>query len=223
MKIIFVILTLCMLTGCYDNKETDSLAVVMAVGIDASGEEKEYTFAVADNSGFAEKSSGDSAGLVCFSQKAKNIENATKYLDGNLSKKLSLSHLSAVIFSEESARNSMYEDIDYFESKVYVRPQVMIGVCQKTASDYLESLKPRLETNPEKYFRSIFDSKDSRVTDLRIIDFTNAYHKDKRVLAPYIIVNGKENLTETKSYINGSAVIKNGKCTEIINTKGNKK
>ena len=212
-----------MLTGCYDNKETDSLAVVIAVGIDEAGEEKEYTFAVADNSGFSGKSEGDSAGLVCISQEAKNIDSAIKKLDRKLSKNLSLSHTSAIIFSEDSARNNMYDDIDYFESKVYVRPQVMIGVCQKTASDYLKSLKPRLETNPEKYFRNIFDKKDSHIPTLRIIDFTNAYHKDRETTAPYIKVKGKETLTETQSYISGTAVIKDGKCVEINKLKGNTK
>ncbi len=216
-KLAVIILMLSMLTGCYDNRETDTLATVMAVGVEQGEDGKKYTFAVADTGGYSGDSKGDSAALICFTQTGKTVDAAVDALDRKLSKKLSFSHLSALIFSASAAQSDMYSEVSYFEKKISVRPQTMIAVSEISPKDYLDNLKPNLEVNPEKYFQNVLSRNESYVSTLRLCDFTNAYHEGATTSAP--LIKGKEEtkkLTEEDTFISGSALIVDGKMTEVM-------
>ncbi len=217
MKIAVILLSLCLLTGCYDNKETDTLATVMAVGVDEAENEKEYTFAVADSGAYSGDAKGDSTSLICFTEKGKDIDSALDSLDRRLSKKLSFSHLSAVVFSKKSAKKDMYSDISYLEKKASVRPQAMIAITDLSAKKYLKGLRPSLEVNPERYFQYIMDKNEFYVSELSLSDFTNAYHTGETASAP--VIKSKKNddkLSEEDTYISSTALIKSGKLKDIV-------
>ena len=95
---ILILGTILMLSGCYDNRETDTLATVMAVGIDQGEKEglKKYTFAVADTGGLAGSDKGDEASLICFFADGKSADEAIHTLGAKISKELSFSHISAI-------------------------------------------------------------------------------------------------------------------------------
>lgn len=200
-------------TSCYDNRETDTLATVMAVGIDKkdSSDIKTYTFAVADTGGLSEGKKGDSASLVCFSANGENIETAVRDMDKRISKKLSFSHLSCIFFSINSAGEGMKDELEYFEKKVAVRPQIMIAVTEIDAGEYLRNLNPVLEVNPEKYFRSVFEKGETYVPTMTISDFTNSYHTDSFAFTPVISVSDGEKFTEENTSVDRVAVIFRGK------------
>lgn len=205
--------------GCYDNNETDTLATVMAVGVDKSENEgiKSYTFAVADTAGFSGGSKGDGASLVCFTSQGEDVDRAIRDLDTKISKKLSFSHLSALLFSDNIATDGMYDEVNYFEKKISVRPQTMIAITDIDAGEYLKSLKPTLEANPEKYFQSIFQRSSSYVPNVSISDFTNAYHTASAVLVPVITAHdGQGEFTEESSFISQSALVYEGRVIEKI-------
>jgi len=216
--VVLIILSLLTLTGCYDNRETDSLATVMAVGIDLlDNGDKNYTFAVADTGGFTKDSSGEGSSMICFTQSGKNIKLAADMLDAKISKKLSFSHLSLLVFSNFAAENGMYEETIFFEKKASVRPQTMIAVLDGKAEDYLNNLKPSLESNPEKYFQSIFQNSNSYVSTLRLCDLTNGYHTGSTLLSPLISAESEsEELSEENAYVFGSAVISYGKMKTVF-------
>lgn len=215
---VFIILCVFNLSGCYDNRETDTLATVMAVGVDLNeGGGRKYTFAVADAGGFTKESKGDAAAMTCFTQSGDTIESAVNMLDSKLSKKLSFSHLSALIFSNDAGENGMYEEISYFEKRVSVRPQTMLALTEHRCEDYLNNLNPSLESNPEKYFQNIFEESEFYVSALKICDFTNAYHGGTSVLVPVISGDiGAQELTEQEVYVAGSALVSRGRVTSKI-------
>ncbi len=210
--ILFAICFVLLLAGCYDNRETDTLATVMAVGIDKADESniKNYTFAVADTGGISGGDKGDGTSLICFSTESKDVHSAIRTLNEKISKQLSFSHLSTVLFSRDAAGEDMHGDVMYFEKKISVRPQTMIAVTDMKAGDYLEGLKPILEVNPEKYFQSVF--KKAYFSDMTISDFTNAYYTKTSVMAPVIkISDGEDEYSEKNSYISEAALIYGGK------------
>ncbi len=209
-----VVVSLVALTGCYDSEEIDSLATVMAVGIEKAqaSDCRLYTFAIADTGGFSSESKGDGTSMLCFSEEGGDIKSAIDSIDRKLSKRLSFSHLSALIFSKESAGEDMYADVSYFEERAAVRPQTMIAVSDTAPALYLEKLKPSLESNPERYFQNIFQKTKGYVSSLRICDFTNSYHCKTASLAPVITASADgENISEENAFIFGSALISKGK------------
>ncbi len=210
--ILFTICSILLFGGCYDNRETDTLATVMAVGIDKSDKTnmKNYTFAVADTGGISGGDKGDGTSLICFSTEGKDVHTAISTLNEKISKELSFSHLSTILFSRDAASEDMHGDVMYFEKKISVRPQTMIAVTDMKAGDYLEGLKPILEVNPEKYFQSVF--KKAYISDMTISDFTNAYHTKTPAVAPVIkISDDAKEYSEKNSYISEAALIYGGK------------
>ncbi len=200
-------------TSCYDNRETDTLATVMAVGIDKKDNSgmKTYTFAVADTGGLSEGKKGDSASLLCFTADGENIESAVRDMDKRISKELSFSHLSCIFFSVDAARDGMNNDINYFEKKIAVRPQIMVSVTEIESEEYLKKLSPVLEVNPEKYFRSVFEKGKTYVPAMTISDFTNAYHTHAFAFSPVISVSEGDSFTEENTSVDRCAVIHEGK------------
>ena len=197
--------------GCYDNRETDKLATVMAVGIDQSAKNgcKVYTFAVADTSGMSGVDNGDGTSLICFLSEGRNVDEATQAINSRLSKALSFSHLSAILFSESVAKEGMYDDINHFENKIFVRPQTMIAITDTDAGVYLDKLSPVLESNPEKYFQSIF--KDKKIT---ISDFINAFYTKKEIFVPIISTSFAQEYSETNSFTDSTEAVYDGKLKE---------
>jgi len=214
-----VLLCVVSLTGCYDNNEIDTLATVMAVGIGEgdSKEEREYTFAVSDTESFGSDQSGDASSLICYSQRAKSLEDAKTMVDRKISKKLSFSHISAIFVSKKCAFSDMASHIKFFEEDHTVRPQVMIAITDIEPKKYLESLRPELEANPEKYFQSVFRRSVSFVPAMRLSDYSNALRCKTTVLAPVIWANPKsDKLTEEDAFIASSALISKGRFVREI-------
>ncbi len=208
------------LCGCYDSTETDALATVMAVGVDKSQTEgyKKYTFAVADSGSFAEPGKGEGSSLICFTSEGRDIDSAVYHMSEKISKELSFSHLSAIIFSKGPASEGMYDEIDYFERKISVRPQTMLALTDTESEKYLKGLKPVLESNPEKYFQSMFREGDTYVTSLDISGFIDAYHTERSCFMPYIVSKG-DDISEKNSYVKSAFAVKDAKAKELVEEK----
>ena len=197
------------LGGCYDNNETDILATVMAVGIEGTHPERTYTFAVADTGGLSDSSRGDGAGVICFGAAAPDVASAIKIVDAKTSKKLSFSHLSAILFSQDAIAEGVFDDTDYFQKKAYVRPQTMLAVTEASPGDYLNKLNLSLEANPERYFESLLKKKNTYVPECSISDFVTAYHTQTQCLVPivsYADAQGAESAQISASILAGEGM-----------------
>ena len=208
---ILLVLVIIIFSGCYDNRETDTLATVMAVGIDKNEKTgyKVYTFAVADTGGMSGTDSGDGTSLICFFSEGRNADEAIQDMDRRLTKKLSFSHLSAILFSESVAKEGMAEDINHFENEVSVRPQTMIAITDTDAGDYLSKLRPVLESNHEKYFQSLFKTQNTSISD-----FINALYTNTEALVPIISTSPSKEYSEMNSFSDTVAVVRNGRLEE---------
>lgn len=199
-------------TGCYDNQETDTLATVLSVAVDKSDEGRKYTFSVADTSGKGGTDGGDSAGTITLSASGKNVNDAINSLSPRLSRNLSFSHLSAVLFSMEAAKDGMYDEVEYFEKKVSVRPQTHIVIVEGNAGKFAENNQPKLQPNSEKYFDGILNKNKMYYPVVRISDFLNSYRGNKTCFAT-VIVPGDESNDGIQTVRTG--IVKNGK-TEVV-------
>lgn len=214
LSVIIIVFCTALFSGCYDSNEIDTLATVMAVGVEKgnSGGKRIYTFAVSDTGGFNPEKSGDGTNLICYTEESESLESAIDIVDRKISKKLSFSHLSLILFSKEAGKMGMYNDLKFFEKDTKVRPQVMISLIDMKPQKYLKGLKPELEANPEKYFQSIFQRSKTYVSAMRLSDFSNAYYSKNTVLVPVISSNlMSDEVTEQDAYITSSAIVDRGR------------
>ena len=217
-SLFLVIVLMLPLGGCYDSMEIDTLANVLALGVErAEGGLKRYTFALGNTGGFSSESSGDGANLSCIEAQGKDIAHAVSAAELRLGKKLSFSHTSVVLFSMDAAGEGISEDAVYFDTNHKVRPQLVLAVTDFDPGEYLGKLSTSLEPNADKYFQAIFTSSQSYVPSLRLSEFMNAYYCGYTAVAPLMTGNiSKKQVAENDVFVNCAAIIYDGKLNGYI-------
>lgn len=160
--ILFILLPT-LLTGCFEKREVEDLAYVIAIGLDKGQNENiSVSFQIAVPIKIAgEGSAGagkESTSLITL--EADSIYNAVSRADTMISKEITLSHNKIIVFSEELAKEGI---TDYLESLVTnreLRPKTSIIVHKGKAEDFLANLEPVLETNPARYYELVLDSSE---------------------------------------------------------------
>lgn len=115
MKIkLLILLSLFMLTGCWNYRELNELAIATGIAIDQSEDGYEISVLIA-NAKKAQVSAkeGESQTSV-YSEKGKTITEALKNINLKLSKEIYIGHLSVIVINEQIAKEGLYPILDYF-------------------------------------------------------------------------------------------------------------
>ena len=164
--LLFTLFVPMIFSGCYDSKEIDETAYVIALGINNGL----YTFQLAsplkmleggDNSEEMNVEppknkdiyviKGENSTVVNVSVKSQNIYEALAILNNRLSKKVDLSHLKMVVFSKYVAQNGIEEYINFLSNQREIRPNTNLAVAENPQI-FLASLKPELEMSTAQYY-----------------------------------------------------------------------
>jgi spore germination protein KC len=168
------------LASCYDKREIDDMAYVIAMGLEKGKTNTlrmTLQFAVPGKSAGGE--GGGNGGGGSGSTDLTVIETPTIYAGLNMintyiSKEVNFFHAQLVVFSEELAREGVSKYIHAMERGREFRGDMHIAVAKDcTAEDYLRNVKPTLELNPAKYYEMNLDSYKYTgfVGDSRMINF----------------------------------------------------
>jgi len=159
-----VLLLFCgMVTGCYDRREADDMAYVIAIGLDkGKTNELKMTFQIAKpgNMGGGGEGSGGGGG----DQEASTItviETPTIYSGFNmvntfLSRQINLSHAKVIVISKELAEEGIEHYLHAFIRGKEFRPNLYVVVSRSGAEEYIRNVKPQLEINPAKYYELLY-------------------------------------------------------------------
>lgn len=152
----FLSLTLC---GCYDNREIDQTAYVIAVGIDKGPSGFNYTFQISAPLTMGSGDEGMTGGGGEENSKVENIvigaENlyeARNSLNNFLSKQVNLSHLEMIVFSAETAEDGLENHFIFLQREREVRPNTHICISRGSAETFLRGINPALEANTANYY-----------------------------------------------------------------------
>ncbi len=212
---IILLLSLCLgLTGCYDKKEVDDLAYVLALGIDNG---KTNTLKVTlqyavpgklggsgGGGGGGGGGSGQASSIITVD--SASITDALSMANNFLSRRLDLSHTEIAVFSEEMAREgkiSIY--MNFMNRNTEFRPSMTIAVSRGSAEDYLRGIKPVLDLVPSKYYELTFAS--YRYTGLTVnSQFLNFYSQlESSSIQPVaVLVAASKNKASTDGQSGGS-------------------
>ncbi len=163
-KILFFILPVFLtffLTACFDSKEVDEKAYVVALGFD-KGENNflKMTLQIAIPSKIA---SGEGGGEPGAGTAITTVETPTLYAGLNMintyiSKEIDLSHCKVVVFSKELAQEGIHKYIHAMVRGREFRGSMYVAVALESAEEYIQNVTPTLEANPAKYFEMNFNS-----------------------------------------------------------------
>lgn len=168
-------------SNSYDARETEELSYAIAIGLDISDSEEEplaLTLQIAKpdsegNSG-GTKIKTDVKTVNCNSfnlgMAMLNLENINE---------INLSHCTAIIISEELAKQGIQDFINTLANNVEIRPTCNVLISQSKASELLEQASS-IEDISAKFYNSFINSArvTSYVSTCPLIEFYSSLHGD---------------------------------------------
>lgn len=158
--IILPCICLLLLSGCWDSKDIDRRAYVVALGIDNAETESnriQITMVVANPAyGPQNQQGGDEAPREIISFIADDFIAAKDTANTIISKQITYDTLSDIIISEDFAREDDFVRFIYDASKdTEVRRDVELIVSEEDAYTFLVNTKPIIEKESNRYFKLI--------------------------------------------------------------------
>ena len=141
---IFLILLLFLfaLTGCYDASSIEDAYYVVALGIDQNKNES-YNISIQIAKNTDNKSSlgsSQSSAYNIYTVEAETVDSAISIFNNYLNKKINLSHCSAIIFSEELARQGIGHLVNSLANHDEIRPNAYVLISDEDAINILENV-----------------------------------------------------------------------------------
>lgn len=160
MKKLILILIIFTLTGCWNYRELNQLAIATGFAIDIKDDEFEVTILISNSQ--KENSGEDSskASTAVYKGTGETIFEAIKDASMSISKQVYLSHIEVLVLSEEIAKNKTLEVIDFFFRYPQTRNEFLMVIAEDCkASDVF------LVTTPLETFPSQNIAKNLNITD----------------------------------------------------------
>ena len=230
-KILLCIPLLLLLTGCFNYREINDLAIVSGVSITKDGENIVLTTEVINPQKEQDTSSGEEPKYIIYTAKGKSVQEAIREMIKESPRKMYAAHLEILIIDEEIAKENLRDILDFFSRDPEIRSEFKVLVGKK--KDILEITTP-LEKISSK---NILDSLEANANHLGYANLFTYHQVIDNILNPYIELalpvvtergneeDGQEktNIEETKSdaasIITGMAIFKNNKLKGYLTKK----
>ena len=174
---VLIAISLC---SCYDNQEIDTTAYVIALGIDKTEENYNYTFQI--SSPLSMGGGGEIADMGDGEENtrvenivigAESLYEAREIVNNFLSKKINLSHLKMIAISEETAKEGLSHHISFLLREREVRPNTRMCITKGGAEDFLRGVNPSLEANTAEYYELVFENGAVFTASKKLWEFVN--------------------------------------------------
>lgn len=227
MMICFIYVTFLLLTGCWDRRETNDLAIIIGVGLDKTKEGKiEITVEVhsprSGGNGSDEKGGGGNQGggnkTILRTGVGVTLSDAIENLDEKLPREILWSHAEAIVISKAFAESGIREQLDFFVRHPEPRLRSYVFISEGNAKEIM-ALHPPLERSISELLIKLANSEVlMKVTLFDLIEMLKG--ESGASILPMIAkltpeVGQPQN--ESIAYINRSAILKQGKMIGFIN------
>lgn len=158
--ILILLCSLFCLSGCYDYRGIESLAYVVALGIDKVDNNSirlTLQFAVPSSSD-SSSSSSQAKDSTIIDVECSTIDSGISLVNSYISKKVNLSHCKAVVISEELAYEGVADYIYTLVNNIEFRPDCYVIISRCDAYYFLKNSTPTLESVPARYYELIANS-----------------------------------------------------------------
>lgn len=221
-KKILLILFIFLLSGCYNYKELNKIAIVSSIAIDKK--DNEYLVSAQVMNVKNDKES-DNSNVIVYSEKGKSIEEAIRKMTNESSRELYGGHISKLVVSEEIAREGIINIIDMFQRLTEIKDEFTITISKNIEANKVIKIATSPEEVPADYVKYAVKSSDidaALTHSSKLDEFISYYLKDG--IDPVVSVievknykeksntteNTKETSQDTKIIINNIAVTHNG-------------
>lgn len=232
-KIIIIAFLIFFITGCFNYKELNQLALESAIGIDKTENGYLFTVQVMNTKKGNSNSQADSISpqFIIFEAEGKTIQEATNNIALDSPKMLYREHLQLLIIGEELAKNGIKGIMDLSFRKTDSRKQFLVAVAKNnTANNILKTLTPLETINAKNIYETIENNEkdfgsNERVTFEKMLDY---YLNSKiDISLPAVITSNNQDQkdtiknieqadTETRVMLDGMVYFKDDKMVNYL-------
>lgn len=195
-KLLIISVLIFTLTGCYNYRELNQLAITSAIGIDKHDDEYQVSIQVMNTQkqGNDGTSTGEQPKFITYKEKGKTLQSAFRNIVLESPRRLYANHISLLVISEEVAKEGLSDVLDLLFRDTESRKQFIVLVSKNsTSSDVLEVLTPLETLNAKNITDSVIaDSQflgvSEEVTYEQLMD--SYLNSKKEIVLPTIEVIG---------------------------------
>ncbi|WP_379139675.1 Ger(x)C family spore germination protein [Paenibacillus sp. sgz500992] len=161
---LFLILTLgTLLTGCWNRKELNELAIAVGMGIDKQGDQFRVSVQVVDPGEVSTKKGvGGRAPATLYTSEADTLFEAVRKLTTLSPRKIYFSHLRICVIGESMATEGIAKALDFLSRDHEFRSDFYLVVTKRSsAEDTLKIMTPLDPIPADKLFSSLESSEKS--------------------------------------------------------------
>lgn len=165
-KLSIFIPCLLLIGGCWDQKEVEELAFVVAIGIDKAQENENmvkitYLISNPEAGSAAESSSSQEPAREIITFEAADFISSRNLSNTVIAKQITYDLLSMIFVSEDFARDEKFIRWIYDATKsMEIRRDITLITTKEDTSTFMLNNKPLLETRPHEYFEKILATGD---------------------------------------------------------------
>lgn len=138
------------LTGCWDKRELNELAITLALGIDKVEGEDEYevTAQVVVPSAVSMKDGTGGTAVTLFTENGETVYEALRRMTKVSPRKIYPGHLQMLIIGEELAKEGIGESLDLLARDWELRPDFYVVVAKDVTAREILNVTTDLESIP---------------------------------------------------------------------------
>ena len=225
-KLILLIIPLFFLSGCYNYRELNELAIATAIEVDKIEDEFHLLVQVANPKNQNDASSANQPQFVTYEGVGKTIQEAFRNIVNESARKIYGMHIQLLVITENLAKNDLISMLDFFFRNVEIRKEFFVIVdTTKDDNKLLKVLTPVTNLSSQ----SIMDTLETNNKFLGISnlvtfnDLMDIYlDENKELVLPTIYMEGdyekgkneeilKETESETKIFLGNLSIFKDEK------------
>ncbi|MBM7540070.1 Ger(x)C family spore germination protein [Amphibacillus cookii] len=161
-KLLIILLSLIIFTGCWSATELSDMAIATAIGVDLVDDQIIITLQVlnpAEVAGNEEKTSRTA--ITNYTIQGDTLFEAIRKLTATSPRKIFVSHIRTVIFGEALAIEGIVDTLDFLMRDHELRADFMIAVAREaTAEEVLSIMTPLEKISAERVYTSIKASEE---------------------------------------------------------------
>ncbi|MGE7664461.1 Ger(x)C family spore germination protein [Ureibacillus composti] len=156
-KCIFGLLVLSLLlSGCWDRRELNQLAITLAIGIDKVEDDYQVSAQVVVPSVVSTNSTGGGTMVTLYSARGETVYEAFRKMTKDSPRKIYPGHTRILVVGEELAQEGIAESLDLLSRDPELRPDFYVVVAKEnTAANILNVTTPVENIPANKMFNSL--------------------------------------------------------------------
>jgi spore germination protein KC len=210
------------LSGCWDRTEVNDLAIITAAGLDVTDDHKlelSVNLFVTSSSGGQQMggmSGGEGGGQsIVRSAAGLTMADAASKLQQMLPRKVFWGQDDVFIFGERLAKQGIVEPMEYLTRYPAPRERANVFVSKGLAKDVLR-LQPSIERSVGEVLREMAKSQTGLSITMKELAQMLAGKANAAVI-PWLEINQDQDDQKSIPFINGTAIVKNGKMAGRMN------